>query len=289
MQEILITGAGSGFGEGTALGLAQKGHNVIAAVQTWPQVTALREKAHSLGLKTLKVEKLDLLDSYDVAHTLKLKFDILVNNAGIGEGGPMSEIPVELVRKNFETNVFSALDFTQRVVRNWVAAGIHGKVVFVSSVVGLLTVPPIPAYAASKHAVQSIAEAMYEELKPFGIQVQTINPGPYLTGFNETVVEAGLRWLNDDVNFIKRDAFKKVVDSLLGVPEGRLDPKDMIAKMVEVIPSREGKFLNIFPPSSEDWVKSYQQQLYDRTICGMATMTIELSYRGRSGYMTLIT
>jgi NAD(P)-dependent dehydrogenase (short-subunit alcohol dehydrogenase family) len=266
MQEILITGAGSGFGEGTALGLAQKGHSVTAAVQTWPQVTAMRENAASLGLKTLKVEKLDLLDPYDVAHTLKLKFDILVNNAGIGEGGPMSEIPVELVRKNFETNVFSALDFTQRVVRNWVAAGIHGKVVFVSSVVGLLTVPPIPAYAASKHAVQSIAEAMYEELKPFGIQVQTINPGPYLTGFNETVVEAGLRWLNDDVNFIKRDAFKKVVDSLLGVPEGRLNPKDMIAKMVEVIPSREGKFLNIFPPSSEDWVKSYQQQLYDRTI-----------------------
>jgi NAD(P)-dependent dehydrogenase (short-subunit alcohol dehydrogenase family) len=266
MQEILITGAGSGFGEGTALGLAQKGHSVIAAVQTWPQVTALREKAGSLGLKTLRVEKLDLLDSYDVAHVLKCRFEILVNNAGIGEGGPMSEIPVELVRKNFETNVFAALDFTQRVVRNWVATGVHGKIVFVSSAVGLLTVPPIPAYAASKHAVQSIAEAMYEELKPFEIQVQTINPGPYLTGFNETVVEAGLRWLNDDVNFIKRDAFQKVVNGLLGKPEGRLDPKDMIAKMVEVIPSREGKFLNIFPSSSEDWVKSYQQQLFDRTI-----------------------
>jgi NAD(P)-dependent dehydrogenase (short-subunit alcohol dehydrogenase family) len=266
MSEILITGAGSGFGEGTALGLTQKGHNVIAAVQTWPQVTAMREKASSLGLKTLSVEKLDLLDKYDVAHALNIKFDILVNNAGIGEGGPMSEIPVDLVRENFETNVFSALDFTQRVVRNWVATGVKGKVVFTSSVVGLLTVPPIPAYAASKHAVQSIAEAMYEEWKPFGIQVQTINPGPYLTGFNETVVEAGLRWLNDDVNFIKRDAFQKVVDSLLGVPEGRLDPNDMIAKMVEVIPSREGKFLNIFPPSSEDWVKSYQQQLYERTI-----------------------
>jgi NADP-dependent 3-hydroxy acid dehydrogenase YdfG len=77
--QILITGAGSGFGEGTALGLAQKGHSVIAAVQTWPQVTTLREKARSLGLKTLKVEKLDLLDRYDVAHTLKIKFDILVN------------------------------------------------------------------------------------------------------------------------------------------------------------------------------------------------------------------
>ena len=67
MQEILITGAGSGFGEGTALGMAKKGHSVIAAVQTWPQVTALREKARSLGLETLRVEKLDLLDPYDVA------------------------------------------------------------------------------------------------------------------------------------------------------------------------------------------------------------------------------
>jgi NADP-dependent 3-hydroxy acid dehydrogenase YdfG len=54
MPEILITGAGSGFGEGTALGLAQKEHNVIAAVQPWPQVTALREKASSLGLKSTK-------------------------------------------------------------------------------------------------------------------------------------------------------------------------------------------------------------------------------------------
>ena len=139
MQAILITGAGSGFGEGSALGLAQKGHNVTAAVQTWPQVTTLREKAHSLGLETLRVEKLDLLDPYDVAHTLRIKFDILVNNAGIGEGGPISEIPVELVRKNFETNVFAALDFTQRVVRNWVATGVHGKVVFISSAVGLLS------------------------------------------------------------------------------------------------------------------------------------------------------
>jgi short-subunit dehydrogenase len=244
----------------------KKGNNVIAAVQTWPQVTAMREKARSLGLENLKVEKLDLLDPYDVAHTLKINFDILVNNAGIGEGGAISEIPVELVRKNFETNIFSALDFTQRVVRKWLTTGIRGKVVFVSSAVGLVTVPPIPAYAASKHAVQSIAEAMYEEMQPFGIQVQTINPGPYFTGFNETVVEAGLRWLSDDVNFIKRDAFQKVVAGLLGTPAGRLDPNDMIAKMVEAIPSREGKFLNVFPPSTEDWVKSYQQQLFDRTI-----------------------
>jgi NAD(P)-dependent dehydrogenase (short-subunit alcohol dehydrogenase family) len=266
MRNILITGAGSGLGEGTSLGLAQKGHNVIAAVQTWQQVTALREKARSLNLTTLKVEKLDLLDPYDVEHTLTMKFDVLVNNAGIGEGGPISSIPVDLVRKNFEINVFSTLDFTQRVVKSWVAAGVRGKLVFVSSIVGLVSVPPVPAYAASKHALQSIAEAMYEEFKPFGIQVQTINPGPYLTGFNESMVEAGLRWLSDDTSFVKREAFQKWADALLGKPEGRLDPNDMIARMVDVIPCQEGKFLNVFPPSNEEWAKVYQKQLYERTI-----------------------
>lgn len=266
MRKILITGAGSGLGEGSALGLAQQGHEVIAAVQSWQQVTALREKASSLGLKALRVEKLDLLDTYDVTHTLNLKFDVLVNNAGIGEGGPISQIPVDLVRRNFETNVFATLDFTQRAVRNWIDTGTRGKIVFVSSIVGLVSVPPVPAYAASKHALQCIAEAMFEELKPFGIQVQTINPGPFLTGFNESMVEAGLRWLNDDVSFVKREAFQKAADALLAKPEGRLDPNDMIAKMIEIIPSREGKFLNVYPPSNEEWAKNYQQQLYDRSI-----------------------
>jgi len=266
MREILITGAGSGLGEGTALGLAKLGHSVIAAVHTWPQVTALRDKARSLNLKTFRVEKFDLLDRYDAAHALNMKFDILVNNAGIGEGGPISEIPLELVKSNFETNVFATLDFTQRLVKKWIAAGVRGKLVFISSIVGLVSVRPVPAYAASKHALQSIAETMYEELQPFGIQVQTINPGPFLTGFNESMVEAGLRWLDDDVNFVKREAFQQVADALLARPEGRLDPNDMIAKMIEWIPSRDGKFLNVFPPSNEEWAKSYQQQLYDRTI-----------------------
>jgi hypothetical protein len=84
----------SGFGEGTALGLPQKGHSVIAAIQTWPQVTAMREKAHSLDLKTLRVEKLDLLDLYDVAHTLKIKFDILVHNAASAREGPCRKSPL---------------------------------------------------------------------------------------------------------------------------------------------------------------------------------------------------
>ena len=65
-KRILISGAGSGFGELAAIGLAKQGHDVIAGVQIWPQATALRRVASSLGLKNLRVEKLDLLHPYDV-------------------------------------------------------------------------------------------------------------------------------------------------------------------------------------------------------------------------------
>ena len=92
-RTILITGAGSGFGEGTAIGLAKQGHTVIAAAQSWPQVTALRNKAESLGLSGLRVEKLDLLEPHDTARVLDWEFDVLVNNAGIGRRRPHQRNP----------------------------------------------------------------------------------------------------------------------------------------------------------------------------------------------------
>jgi NAD(P)-dependent dehydrogenase (short-subunit alcohol dehydrogenase family) len=76
------------------------------------------------------------------------------------------------------------------------------------TVLGVLSPPMVGAYSATKHAVQAIAEAMQDELRPFGIQVQTINPGPYLTGFNETMVEAAYQWLDDAVTFTPRAMVK---------------------------------------------------------------------------------
>ena len=265
-KTILITGAGSGLGEGAALGLARGGQQVIAAAQAWPQVTALRAKVKALGLPALRVEKLDLLDAHDVARACAWEFDVLVNNAGIGEGGPIAEIPLDLVRHNFEVNVFAPLAFTQKVVRNWIAAKIHGKVVFMSSMGGLFSPPGFSAYAATKHALEAIAEAMQEELRPFGVQVQTINPGAYLTGFNEAMAENAFRWLDDGVNFTKRDVMRGMADKLIGNERGRLDPTDMIARMVEVIPSSRGKFRNIHPKMVEELLKSHQSEMFQREI-----------------------
>ncbi len=265
-RTILITGAGSGLGEGAAIGLTKKGHSVIAAAQSWPQVTILRAKVKELGLPTLRVEKLDLLDPYDVEQACRWEFDILVNNAGIGEGGPIAEIPLHLVRRNFEVNVFAPLGLTQKVVRNWVEGRVAGKVVFISSMGGLFSPPGFAAYAATKHALEAIAEAMQQELKPFGIQVQTINPGAYFTGFNEAMGENAFRWLDDAKNFTTRDALRKMIDGLVGSPEGRLDPADMIARIVEVVPVAEGAFRNIHPPFVEKALKAHQTEMFERRI-----------------------
>ncbi len=116
-RKILITGAGSGLGEGAAIGMARNGHEVIATAPIWPQVTALRAKAEALALRSLRIEKLDLLDPYDIQHAYSWDFDILVNNAGIGEGGPIAEIPLDIVRRKCEVNVFAPLALTQRVVK----------------------------------------------------------------------------------------------------------------------------------------------------------------------------
>lgn len=138
-KTILITGAGSGFGEGAAIGMARNGHDVIATVQVSPQVMPLREKAKALGLHNLRVERLDLTDPYDIAQALAWDFDVLWNNAGQGESGPAWEIPIELVRRNYEINVFLPLVLTQGVVKKWIAAKRTGEIVFTSSMGGLFT------------------------------------------------------------------------------------------------------------------------------------------------------
>jgi short-subunit dehydrogenase len=204
-KRILITGAGSGFGELAAIGLAQQGQDVIAGVQIWPQATALRRRVETLGLKNLRVEKLDLLHPYDVQNALNWDIDTLVNNAAIAESGPSTEIPMELLRRMFEGNFFAPLELTQKFVRRLVDERRPGKVVFISSIGGLISIPYGGPYAATKHALEAIAGSMQAELAPFGIQVQVINPGGYLTGFVPQLAE-------DMVKAVQRDAWANKID-----------------------------------------------------------------------------
>jgi NAD(P)-dependent dehydrogenase (short-subunit alcohol dehydrogenase family) len=265
-KTILITGAGSGFGEAAAIGLAKKGHNIIATAQISPQVAALRREAAARGLKNFRAEKLDLFDPYDVEQAHTWDIDVLWNNAGMGEGGPVSEIPIDLVRHNYEANVFRPIVLTQGFIKGWVAAKKKAKIVFTSSMGGLFTPAGFGVYVSTKHALESVAEAMQQELEPFGIKVQTINPGAYLTGYNETMADTAFRWLDDSKNFTKRAALRATFDSLLGTPQGRLDPEEMVARMIEIVPADTGKFRNVCPQFVEDMLKKSQLEAWDRKI-----------------------
>jgi NAD(P)-dependent dehydrogenase (short-subunit alcohol dehydrogenase family) len=264
MKKVLITGAGSGLGRGTAIGLAQAGHQVIATTQLWSQVSELRKHVEELGLQDLiTVDKLDVLDARDIAAGARWDFDTFVSNAGIGECGPMAEIPVELVRRTFETNVFGNLELTQRVIRKWVDAGAAGRVVIVSSMGGMLTAFGLGPYCASKHALEAIAASLRDELASTGITVQTINPGAYLTGFNDRIADTTFRWLDDSVHFNRTEDVKARFAEILA---DQFDPKDMIDKMVEVIGAEHGKYRNVWPPATAELIKQVQEAAWTRTV-----------------------
>ena len=267
-KTILITGAGSGFGEASAIGLAKSGHKVIATAQFSPQVTPLREKAKKLGLANLQVMKLDLLDPYDVAYAQKMAptVDVLWNNAGVGESGPVFEIPLDLVRRNFEVNVFAPLGLTQGFVRSWIGNGKKAKIVFTSSMGGLFTPANWGVYVSTKHALESVAEAMQQELAAYGIKVQTINPGAFYTGYNETMADTPFRWLDDDKNVTKRADLRKAFDTFLSSPDGHLDAQEMIDRMIEIVPADEGKFRNVVPKATEDMLKAHQLAAWENRI-----------------------
>ena len=265
-KTILITGAGSGFGEAAAIGLARNGHNVIATVQVSSQVMPLRLKAEELQLRNLRVERLDLTDPYDIAQAQSWDIDVLWNNAGQGESGPVWEIPVDLVRRNYEINVFLPLLLTQGVVKKWVAAKKKGKIVFTSSMGGLFTPANWGTYVSTKHALEAIAEALQQELASFGIKVQTINPGAYFTGYNETMADNAFRWLDDSKNFTKRADLRKGFDDFFATPEGRMDPQEMIDRMIEIIPADTGRFRNVVPKGIEDMLKAHQVAAWENRI-----------------------
>lgn len=265
-KTILITGAGSGLGKGAAIGMAKNGHNIIATVHVASQVTPLREEAKALGLMNFRVERLDLTDPYDVASAQTADVDVLWNNAGMGEAGPVFEIPVDLVRKNYEVNVFLPLQLTQGFVRKWIDAGKKGKIVFTSSMGGLFTPANWGVYVSTKHALESVAEALQQELRPHGIKVQTINPGAFYTGYNETMADTPFRWLDDSRNITRRVALRKEFDDFLSAPDGHLDASEMIDRMIEIVPEDTGRFRNVVPKAVEDMLKTHQLVAWENQI-----------------------
>ena len=175
MKTILITGCSSGFGRATALHFHQQGWNVVATMRA-PSAAALQEADR------LRVLELDVTDrgSVDAAMRDALAqsggLDVVVNNAGIGLLSAFEATPEHVVRELFETNVFGVMAVTRAVVPHFRERR-AGIVINVTSSVGILPMPLVSVYTASKHAIEGFTESLAYELSAFGVRARIVEPG----------------------------------------------------------------------------------------------------------------
>jgi len=254
-EKILITGAATGFGRDIALNLAKMGKKVIATTEVISQVSSLEKDADDLGV-TMQIEKLDITDPGDRERAWEWDIDVLVNNAAIKEGGSLVDIPEENLRNQFEVNAISPIVLTKGFARKMIEKK-EGRVIFVSSISGLMVNPFSGPYSASKFAMESFANTLSQELQEFNIEVATINPGPYLTGFNDREMETWKNWRDNPSKRIFN--YEKIA-----FPFEQYDPKEVIDPSIKVILGETNSYRNVIPENMISQVKETQEEQWDK-------------------------
>jgi NAD(P)-dependent dehydrogenase (short-subunit alcohol dehydrogenase family) len=173
VPSVLISGASRGIGRATTLRLARAGWTVYATVRKAADgeelVAEAGHQVHPL--------QLDVTDDAQIAalgEALPERLDALVNNAGIVVSGPLESLSADELREQFEVNVVGAVALTNAVLPRLRIA--QGRIVFVSSLSGLVSTPMTGAYNASKFAIEAIADAWRLELRPWGVKVALVEP-----------------------------------------------------------------------------------------------------------------
>jgi NAD(P)-dependent dehydrogenase (short-subunit alcohol dehydrogenase family) len=175
MKNVLITGCSSGYGRATALQFLERGWNVIATMRTpgkgsLPKSDRLRELA------------LDVTDHASIDQAVREAIatfgpiDVVVNNAGIGLFGAFEATPENIVREVFETNTFGVMAVTKAVIPHFRERR-AGTLINVTSSVGIVPMPLVAVYVASKVAIEGFTEALSYELSAFGVRTKIVEPG----------------------------------------------------------------------------------------------------------------
>jgi NAD(P)-dependent dehydrogenase (short-subunit alcohol dehydrogenase family) len=178
-RSVLITGASSGIGEATALRLARAGWRVFAGVRA----DADGERLRAAGGELLEPVTIDVTEPATIAAVAEAledePLDGLVNNAGTALAMPLEFLPLDQLRRQLEVNLVGHVAVTQALLPNLRSA--RGRIVNVGSIAGRSSLPFLGAYAASKHALEAVTDALRVELRPFGIAVTVIEPGTIAT------------------------------------------------------------------------------------------------------------
>lgn len=176
-RTVLITGASGGVGRAVAQRFRADGATVVAGYRDPAAADALA----AMGCRPVR---LDVTEESDLLAAIDGDIDIVINAAGVSQGGPLEELPLDTLRRQVDVNVFAALRVAQLVAPGMRQRG-YGRIINISWVAGRVTMPGMGAYAMSKHALETISEALRHELKPFGVAVSVIQPGGIDTPFAE--------------------------------------------------------------------------------------------------------
>lgn len=176
-KNVFITGSGSGLGKNAAIELARRGHTVFASTHYRNETTELEMIAKKENLKLVSFP-LDILDESNRNLVLNYPIDVLICNAAVGDSGSVSEVFVDRIEYVFQTNVFANLRFVQLALQNMIEQK-HGRIIFLSSMVGRIPLPFLSPYCASKAALETFATCLRMEMKKLpsvNIEIGMIEP-----------------------------------------------------------------------------------------------------------------
>lgn len=267
MAVILITGCRrpTGFGQLSAITCAKAGHTVYAGMRDAGQGEALVDEAKRLELD-IRVIGHDVTSAESNRNVVsgileeQGRIDVLVNNAGIGAFGSVETMREETLREVMETNFFGGVDLARAVLPAMRQQG-KGKLIFVTSVAGRIGVPGEGAYAASKFAVEGLAEVLAYEVKRFGIDVSIVEPVFFNTGMSAENTDAEAQYVHSD----EYDAFNAhIVASTKDGEDSGEDPQLVADMILEVVTTTQPKLRwqpgEAAPAIIKDWNQSSDEE-----------------------------
>lgn len=235
-DSVVITGASSGIGAACALALDTLGYRVFAGVRHPADGERLQRQA---GPRLMPI-RLDVTDSASIAaasHTVSAMVGDrglagLVNNAGIGVAGPVELLPLADWRRQFEVNVFGLIAVTQTFLP-LIRKG-RGRIVNMGSIAGRAAMPFMAPYAASKHALEAITDALRLELQPGGIRVALITPGAIATPIWRKTRQEADTWdatWSQELKDMYKEGFTRIKDAATAAGE-QAQPAGVVAAAV---------------------------------------------------------
>lgn len=244
MKKVLITGSGSGLGKEAAISLAKRGHKVYATTHYEEEAKFLNDYAKENNLNLVSF-KLDILLEEDRNKVLDYDIDAYIANAAIGDSGSVAEIKIDRIKNVFETNVFASIELAQLVIQNMVKNNINGRLIFLSSLSGRITVPFLSPYCATKFALEAFISSLRFEMKllsPIEIQVGIIEPGAYATGFNKINYEKKYNWMKNESYFKNmHKKLKKYEDKFWEISETKTF-NSITRKYIRAVEDKKVKF-----------------------------------------------